>query len=273
VEFYLGTHHPNWLESIDVPLFVSRNRLQHRRSMPRAIGDWALDSGAFTEVSTFGEWRMTPTQYLKLALRFWDEIGNMNWAAPMDWMCEPFMLAKTKKPVETHIRRTVINYVGLREMCPWFPFIPVIQGFTRDDYMRCIELYYRYRVELHELPLVGVGSVCRRQAMPEIASMLREISDMGIRIHAFGFKMEGVSKCRDFLESCDSMAWSFNARRMQRRWCKDGNHKNCANCSEYALDWRRRLLARSSVQQVSRPVFPHSHKPVLLSRLQKGLSA
>lgn len=273
MKFYLGTHLPTWLSSMDVPLFVSRTRLEKRRNFPRAICDWSLDSGAFTELSTHGRWTIRPTEYVKLAQRFFDEIGNMEWAAPMDWMCEPFILAKTGLPVETHIRKTVINYVGLREMCPWFPFIPVIQGFTRDDYMRCIELYYQYRVELHTLDVVGVGSVCRRQAMPEVEMILREIDGLGIKIHAFGFKMDGVARCGQFLESCDSMAWSFNARRLQRRWCDSGNHKNCANCSKYALDWRRRLLARSSMQQMRDSVLPNVQNRALLSRLPKGLSA
>lgn len=267
MQFYLGTHHPKWLEYVNVPLFVSRNRLSKYRTLPRAIGDWALDSGAFTELLTYGEWRFRPRQYLEFIDRVWDEVGNMNWAAPMDWMCEPFMLAKTGLPVQEHIRRTVINYVGLKESRPWFPFIPVLQGYHRDDYMRCMDMYYRYRVQLHELPLVGVGSVCRRQAMPEIASMLREISSAGIRLHAFGFKMEGVARCSDFLESCDSMAWSFNARRLQRRWCKNGKHKNCANCLEYALDWRRRLLARASMRNMPQDILPNKSQTDILQGL------
>ena len=52
--FYLRTHHPDWLNKARVPLFVSRNRLLKRRSFPRASTRWALDSGAFTELSIRG---------------------------------------------------------------------------------------------------------------------------------------------------------------------------------------------------------------------------
>lgn len=45
-----------------------------------------------------------------------------------------------------------------------------------------------------------------------------------------------------------TMAWSFNARRMQRPalpQCEGGGHKNCANCLPYALHWRERMIARA----------------------------
>ncbi len=48
MRFWLGTHLPHWLSHVDTPLFVSRTRLQHRTTLPRARGPWALDSGAFS---------------------------------------------------------------------------------------------------------------------------------------------------------------------------------------------------------------------------------
>ncbi|HYN19415.1 MAG TPA: hypothetical protein VE078_00525 [Thermoanaerobaculia bacterium] len=54
--FYLGTHHPDWLAKTEVPLFVSRTRLKNRRTVPRAAARWALDSGAFSEISVHGRW-------------------------------------------------------------------------------------------------------------------------------------------------------------------------------------------------------------------------
>ena len=57
MKFFLGTHLPQWLGRIDVPLFVSHRMLHKRRTFPRALGEWALDSGGFTEISMFGERR------------------------------------------------------------------------------------------------------------------------------------------------------------------------------------------------------------------------
>ena len=89
VIFYLGAHQPHWLESAGFPLFVSHRRLRERRSLPRAIAPWALDSGGFTALSGDGTWDMTPGQYVAAVERYAAEIGRLEWAAPMDWMCEP----------------------------------------------------------------------------------------------------------------------------------------------------------------------------------------
>jgi hypothetical protein len=43
--FYLGTHQTGWLAKAGVPLFVSDRRLRKRVTLPRAIADWAEDSG------------------------------------------------------------------------------------------------------------------------------------------------------------------------------------------------------------------------------------
>ena len=51
--FMLGTHEPHWLESprfADVPLFLARQRLAGRKTLPRTVGSWSLDSGGFSEL-------------------------------------------------------------------------------------------------------------------------------------------------------------------------------------------------------------------------------
>jgi hypothetical protein len=45
------------------------------------------------------------------------------------------------------------------------------------------------------------------------------------------------------LASCDSMAWSFSARHKGRPFFGH-DHAHCGNCLEYALWWRRRIVAR-----------------------------
>lgn len=238
---YLGTHEVHWLEWADFSLFVSRRRLQGRKRLPRARHRWFLDSGGFTELLMYGEWTLRFSNYVALARRFRDEVGLMAWAAPQDWMCEPFILEKTRSTVQAHQRRTVINYVALMESAPDVPWIPVLQGWTTGDYLRCIDLYARYRVDLTKLPVVGVGSICRRQGETKIALLLEELKRCGIRSHGFGLKLKGLALAAGALESADSMAWSFDARRKPTT-CGSKTHKNCANCYEYAKEWRDRAL-------------------------------
>lgn len=111
----------------------------------------------------FGGWQTTVPEYVDAVRRYQSEIGALVWAAPMDWMCEPWIIEKTGLSVREHQERTVQNFLDLE--AAWGlandpPFIPVLQGWTLEDYRRCLELYCEAGVGG---PLFGLGSVCRRQ--------------------------------------------------------------------------------------------------------------
>ena len=189
MRFYLGCHQPAWLARLDVPLFVSHRRLAGRRSLPRARTSWALDSGAFSELQQYGRWRTGAAQYAAAVSRYVTEIGSLEWAAPMDWMCEPQVIhggrvgrvafAGTGLSVAEHQRRTVDNYLALRDLAPDLPFAPVLQGWHQDDYLRVADLYARRDVDLQREPVVGLGSVCRRQGTAEIAAIVAALAEIG----------------------------------------------------------------------------------------------
>lgn len=242
VIFYLGTHMPHWLNDSTVPLFVSHRRLQRNKSVPRAKCRWALDSGGFTELSMYGEWRTTPAEYVNAVTRYVDEIGKLDWAAPQDWMCEPWILAKTGMSVRAHQHLTTHNYLDLRQMAPELPIVPVIQGWADDDYQRHVEMYERAGVNLDAEPIVGIGSVCRRESTDDIGRIVWRLNTvLGLRLHGFGVKGAGVRKYGRFLTSSDSMAWSARGRRVKP--CPHTGVSSCANCRPHAMEWRSRVLA------------------------------
>lgn len=246
MKFYLGTHMPNWLWHEDfhgVPLFVSNNVLRRRKgAFQKAQTSWALDSGGFSEIKANGRWTVTPQEYIDKIERYVDELGNLDWAAPQDWMCEPVMLAKTGLTVLEHQQRTVDNYLTLTSMAPHLPFVPVLQGFEVDEYERCVKLYEAAGVDLTMQRTVGIGSVCRRQGTNEIDGLITDLTRHGIKMHGFGVKTVGLAKYGPLLTSADSMAWSFGGR---YEAALDGcSHKNCANCPLYALRWYRNVLAK-----------------------------
>jgi len=249
VIFYLGTHMPSWLATAEFPLFVSHRRLAGRRTLPRARVGWGLDSGGFTELSMYGAWVTEPAEYVAAVRRYADEVGQLVWAAPRDWMCEPFMLDKTGLSVAEHQRRTTVDYLDLRSRAADLPFVPVLQGWTPDDYLCHADAYNRAGVDLTSLPLVGVGSVCRRQATGEIESLFASLSRLGLRLHGFGVKMAGLLTGSQWLTSADSMAWSYQGRRVPTR-CGSTRHRNEGNCYAFAASWRRRILAACAVQQL-----------------------
>lgn len=241
--FYLGAHHPGWLSRLDIPLFISRRRLVGYKTLPVARSPWALDSGGFTELNKHGSWDAVPAeQYADEVKRFSEGCGKLQWAAIQDWMCEPFVLKKTGLTLAEHQRRTVRSYLDLKSLAPDLPWAPVLQGWSMGDYLRCVDLYDAHGVDLASLPIVGIGSVCRRQATAEAARIIRRIAGMGIALHGFGFKKSGLPDVADALASADSMAWSFAARkRPPLPGCT--THQNCANCWRWATRWYRELMA------------------------------
>jgi hypothetical protein len=246
--FYLGCPEPSWLARVDVPLFVSHRRLSRRpgQRLPRALGSWALDSGGFSEIDQYGRWLTTPGAYVSAVRRYRDEIGGLLWAAPQDWMCEPRMLAKTGLTVADHQAKTVENYVRLRELAPDLPIIPVLQGWVLPDYLACVEQYARAGIDLAAAPVVGVGSVCRRQATGEIGHITGELAELGLNLHGFGVKTQGLARYAENLVSADSMAWSKAARHEPRR-AACSHRGNCASCLPYALDWRAQKILGGAV--------------------------
>lgn len=193
----------------------------------------------------YGRWVTSPGTYAAQTRWWYDNVQGMKWAAVQDWMCEPFILAKTGLTVADHQRFTIASYIRLQQLQPRVPWVPVLQGYAPAEYMDHIRQYTNIGVDLTKLPLVGIGSVCRRQSkdVDEAEDIIRRVSGEGIRLHAFGFKTTGLSRCWKMLESADSMAWSYTAR-IEKLKLPDCNHpaKNCANCLQYALQWRSKVL-------------------------------
>jgi hypothetical protein len=248
VIFYLGTHETSWLARTAVPLFISQRRLAKRKALPRALGPWALDSGGFSELSMYGRWQTTGFEYVRAVRRYRDEIGQLQWAAPQDWMCEPAILAKTGSTIGEHQRRTIGNLLALRWADPALPFIPVLQGWHLDDYLRHVDAYSASGVDLASEPLVGVGSVCRRQATGAIDVIVEALQQRGLHLHGFGVKHAGLVRYADLLASVDSMAWSYGARLVPPML--GHTHVTCSNCMAYALRWRASRLRQLEQRQM-----------------------
>lgn len=245
--FYLGTHEPSWLRRATVPLFLSHLRLsRQKRPYQPAVCRYAVDSGGFSEIAKHGRWTIEPEEYVAALRRYAGELGPFDFAAPQDWMCEPPMLALTGLTVEDHQELTVANFLELRRLAPDLPIIPVIQGWTRGEYGRCIELYRQAGVDLAAVGRVGVGSVCRRQSSISMALLFDELAERGLRdLHGFGVKTDGLDLFGSQLASADSLAWSYAARREgPLPACRAAGKRTCSSCLSFALAWRDDVLLR-----------------------------
>lgn len=263
--WYLGIHQPNWLADprlAEVPVFISRRTFMDRRTggyrktFPRAAGRYAVDSGGFTELKDFGRWTISATEYIDFLDRLWEETGPYDFAAPRDHMCEPAVITGgtfaglqfvgTGLTLDEHLRRTVEDGIDLAERAPHRRIIKVLQGWRKADYHRCWDLYEQAGIDLTAEPVVGIGSVCRRQHMDEAADILDSLYDRGLRnMHGFGFKISGLRSCWEQLATADSMSWSFEGRRtpgcQHPPYARGREPLNEANCLRFALTWRERI--------------------------------
>ena len=265
-------------ERLGVPVLVSASRLwDAKRQRFREPGrvtwdlDIALDSAGFTAMKTWGGCYPWSTRvYAELGVRH-----PWAWWSQPDLCCEPEiadspaevdrrvgrsaeLLAEVTEIAEGLIQRICLDlaldgyaseYAGClkRMRRP----MPVLQGWRPADYLSSI-----HRVDdalQGQWPeLVGVGSVCRRHlhgegGLLEILAVLDEHLPEHVRLHLFGVKGQAFSWLGPWLhriESVDSMAWDFAARRSQRDRPEQMR----------PIDWRAATMARWIEQQRARLV-------------------
>jgi len=232
MRFFIGLHQPSDAQHFDAA-FISVNRLGPRKAF--AVKDWIMDSGAFTEIARHGHYRNSVDTYAKEIVR-WTGNGNLLAAVSQDFMCEPFVLERTGKTAEEHQRMTVERYDALAPIQSATYVMPVLQGYTPNEYVQHIEMYGD---RLQDGMWVGVGSVCKRNSkIRSIEAVLLAIHHRrpDLRLHGFGLKNTALSSglVRMLLYSADSMAWSFSARKQGRN----------ANDWREAKQWMEKIESR-----------------------------
>lgn len=226
--FLLGVHHPSAAGKVG-GAFVSVHVLRNRRSGFPARR-WVMDSGAFRTIELHGGYPEPVEAYAAQIKRF-SKVGTLLAAVSQDYMCEPFMLAKTGLTIADHQRLTIDRYDTLLACdTGGVRIMPVLQGYAPWDY---VEHLRQYGARLKHRMWVGVGSICKRNATPSaVENVLRAIKRErpDLRLHGFGIKITALasSLVRDCLFSADSMAWSFLARKAGR------NPNNPAEAIAYA---------------------------------------
>lgn len=204
------------------PVLISANALRRARRpgfmLPRASTfaglDVALDSAGFVAMFRYGGYPWSVAEYVRLAAA-----GPWRWWASMDYCCEP-EIARDRAEVRRRQVETVARLAECRaeaERVGASLPMPVLQGWTPDDYARCAEL-------VGELPpLVGVGSVCRRHlggpdGLLPVVERLDRVLERGVGLHLFGVKGRAIELLRGHprVASVDSMAWDYAARRELR---------------------------------------------------------
>lgn len=173
-----------------------------------------LDSGAFSELLLHGGYRADERTFVDQVARVIAHRPDV--VVSQDYMVEDVMLRKTGLTLVDHQRLTIERYDEIRARWLWrTPLMPVLQGWTVDDYLRHLEDYGQ---RLRSGMWVGVGSVCKRQGDIRLiedllGAIVRERPDL--RLHGFGVKLQALESelVRELLWSADSLAWSFAERK------------------------------------------------------------
>jgi hypothetical protein len=212
MRFFTGLHQPSDAKHFDAA-FVSVNRLRKRKS-GFDVGDWIMDSGAFTTILTHGGYPEDVSMYAEQIKR-WASNGNLLAAVAQDYMCEEHMLKLTGKTIPEHQQLTIERYDALMRCdVGGVSIMPVLQGYDPQDYVQHIRMYGD---RLRSGAWVGVGSVCKRNGDSRaIENVLLAIhaERPDLLLHGFGLKSTALSSwiVTELLHTADSMAWSFHAR-------------------------------------------------------------
>lgn len=223
---------------------ISINSLLKRKSN-FSVKNWILDSGAFTRVVS-GKGHLPTKKYAKF-IKQWEENGNLMAAVSQDFMCEPFVLAKTGLDIKTHQRLTIHRYDRLLDECRKLKvqttIMPVLQGDEMQDYLNHIE---QYGARLTPQMWVGLGSVCRRNRNPwEIEKILLAIKSArpNLKLHGFGVKKTALQSdtVRSLLYSADSQAHTYAL------WRAGQDHHDPLLAIEYAREIEQPKVLQKSL--------------------------
>jgi hypothetical protein len=213
MRFYIGLHIISHAHEFEYCMLSIANPKLRERKSDLPVNNWIMDSGAFTEISTYGHYRFGVDEYANHINR-WSRCGNLEMAVAQDYMCEDVMLKKTGLTIAEHQRLTIERYDALIGLTTT-PIMPVLQGYQIGDYLRHI---HQYATRLKPGMRVGIGSVCKRnkdvkQIEDILFALMSERNDL--LYHGFGLKRTALASdaVNALLFSSDSMAWSFAARR------------------------------------------------------------
>jgi len=227
--------------------FISVNVLRAKNRQSDIMAKkWILDSGAFTEIAKYGEFRTSVEQYAA-EIKRWSQFQNFELAVTQDYMCEPFMVARTGLSVEEHQRLTIERYDKLVAIVGAGIVMPVLQGYKPTEYQHHVEMYGE-RLTLGMR--VGVGSVCKRNTNPTaIIAVLEAITSIrpDLKLHGFGLKITALQNAyiASLLYSADSMAWSYAARRQHK------NQNGLNEAQHFVAEIRRTIASKAQQLQLA----------------------
>lgn len=247
---------------LQAPVLISANALSRWKIGSSGVRCWtgfdtrnlrlvrdhpvALDSAGFVAAARYNGFPWCVDEYLDLCAA-----APRRWFASQDRCVEP-EIARDEEAVRDRISGTVrLNVLcrnGADERGIADRFVPVIQGWEAEQYLRCLD-----RMPFApDYPLVGVGSMCCRHIggdhgiLRVIDELDRSFDGSNTRLHLFGLKSQGMEAVRGHprVASVDSQAWGIEGRQQAR---KARRGKSNAFLATAMASWYERQHARLDI--------------------------
>ena len=170
-----------------------------------------IDSGGYSFFRRWGEYPFSIAKYIEFIYILKDDnMYPITLCAIRDYPCEPDINRSQISTNKERIQKTVSNAVECFQADGNLPWIPVIQGYTIEEYLSCIQLYEDVGIPLD---YIAVGSLCSRKGnLHEIRKILTTIKQRtGAKLHSFGLSLVYLKDPIIFntLYSSDSAAWNY----------------------------------------------------------------
>jgi hypothetical protein len=196
-----------------------------RKKYQKRCGLRWLDSGGYLLLNLFGYYPFSVINFANLIAFLMP-----HFYATMDYPCEPDIsrCLGLMSNIE-RIQATIENALKMMEWESHLPgqLVPVIQGYTLEEYQHCIRLY-KQAGAIREY--MAVGSMCRRINTEELNRLIPGIyhaaQQVGVkRLHFFGLKLspdliplEKYIWSRDSAVAMDDYDNQLRQQRSGRRW-------------------------------------------------------
>ncbi|MHA1758644.1 MAG: deazapurine DNA modification protein DpdA family protein [Promethearchaeota archaeon] len=141
----------------------------------------------------------------------------IKWVVGMDYIC----LKDENKKNLTRINKTVSNIVKLDRLIEndkeiSFKLLPVIQGYTFEEYKKSIDLLYKKGI-LQKYHYYGIGSLVARRSYVKTRELIKKIIqylehyNLKFYLHLFGVNLNVIKDPMiiKYIRSIDSLAWTF----------------------------------------------------------------
>lgn len=209
-----------------------------------------LDCGGFTLLNTYGDYPFSMGAYANMVARL-----RPHYYATMDYPCEPEItrslgLSDNATRIEATVENARRMLVDYEPMLPLATAVPVIQGWTLDEYIHCLDLHIATGTAR---PYMAVGSMCTRANDAELLGIVPKLhayaAAAGVqRLHFFGLKMSPVTaQLEPYIWSRDSAAVLFandqeTKARWGGRWPRKKAHRREAFSLFFERAWAQELV-------------------------------